>query len=64
MSAFLLLKEEKEEEKSGTAEAEKEAEKKAKPQKKSKISEEITVALVIHDVLDPSEQDVTSSKKK
>ncbi|TKS83822.1 Hypoxia up-regulated protein 1 [Collichthys lucidus] len=45
-------------------ESEKEAEKKAKPQKKSKISEDITAELLINDILDPTADDVTSSKKK
>ncbi|XP_023132280.2 hypoxia up-regulated protein 1 [Amphiprion ocellaris] len=57
-------KEEKDEEKSGNAEVEKDAEKKAKPQKKSKISEDITVELVINDILDPTAEDLTLSKKK
>ncbi|XP_070839383.1 hypoxia up-regulated protein 1 [Chaetodon trifascialis] len=57
-------KEEKDGEKSGNTEAEKDAEKKAKPQKKSKISEDIAVTLIINDILDPTEDDVTSSKKK
>ena len=39
-------------------------EKKAKPQKKSKISEDIIVTLVLNDILDPTADDVTSSKKK
>ncbi|XP_068456851.1 hypoxia up-regulated protein 1 isoform X2 [Clinocottus analis] len=51
-------------EKSGNTEAERDAEKKAKPQKKSKIAENITVELVINDILDPTADDVTSSKKK
>uniref|UniRef100_A0A3Q0SN27 Hypoxia up-regulated protein 1 n=1 Tax=Amphilophus citrinellus TaxID=61819 RepID=A0A3Q0SN27_AMPCI len=46
------------------SEAEKEAEKKARPQKKSKISEDITVELLINDILDPTADDLTSSKKK
>uniref|UniRef100_A0A7N6FKD6 Hypoxia up-regulated protein 1 n=1 Tax=Anabas testudineus TaxID=64144 RepID=A0A7N6FKD6_ANATE len=57
-------KEEKDGEKSGNAEAEKDVEKKAKPQKKSKISEDITVELIIRDIVDPTADDVTSSKKK
>lgn len=57
-------KEEKDGEKSGNTEAEKEADKKAKPQKKTKISEDITVTLVISDILDPTADDVTASKKK
>uniref|UniRef100_A0AAQ5Z9J5 Hypoxia up-regulated protein 1 n=1 Tax=Amphiprion ocellaris TaxID=80972 RepID=A0AAQ5Z9J5_AMPOC len=59
-----LIFEEKDEEKSGNAEVEKDAEKKAKPQKKSKISEDITVELVINDILDPTAEDLTLSKKK
>uniref|UniRef100_A0A667Z1K7 Hypoxia up-regulated protein 1 n=1 Tax=Myripristis murdjan TaxID=586833 RepID=A0A667Z1K7_9TELE len=51
-------------EKSENAEVEKEVEKKAKPQKKSKISEDIGVELVINDIVDPSVEDITSSKKK
>ncbi|XP_029924698.1 hypoxia up-regulated protein 1 [Myripristis murdjan] len=57
-------KDEKEGEKSENAEVEKEVEKKAKPQKKSKISEDIGVELVINDIVDPSVEDITSSKKK
>lgn len=60
---LLFTKKETEAEKSGTAEAEKEAEK-AKPKKKSKISEDITVELVIKDILDPTAVDLASSKKK
>uniref|UniRef100_A0A8C9Y692 Hypoxia up-regulated protein 1 n=1 Tax=Sander lucioperca TaxID=283035 RepID=A0A8C9Y692_SANLU len=58
--------EESDGEKSGNVEAEKdeEEEKKAKPLKKSKIAEEITVELVINDILDPTADDVTASKKK
>uniref|UniRef100_A0A4W6DEU1 Hypoxia up-regulated protein 1 n=1 Tax=Lates calcarifer TaxID=8187 RepID=A0A4W6DEU1_LATCA len=55
---------EKDREKSGNAEAEKDVEKKTKPQKKTKISEDITVQLVINDIFDPTEDDVISSKKK
>lgn len=40
------------------------AEKKAKPKKKSKISEDISVELLINDILDPTTDDLTSSKKK
>lgn len=40
------------------------AEKKAKPKKKSKISEDITVELLINDILDPTTDELTSSKKK
>uniref|UniRef100_A0A3Q3G526 Hypoxia up-regulated protein 1 n=1 Tax=Labrus bergylta TaxID=56723 RepID=A0A3Q3G526_9LABR len=57
-------KEEKDEEKTGNAEEEKNPEKTAKPQKKSKISEDITVELVIKDILNPTAEDVGSSKKK
>lgn len=64
VTIFLLVKEEKDREKSGNTEAEKDVEKKAKPQKKSKLSEDITVELVIRDILDPTADDVTSSKKK
>uniref|UniRef100_A0A671VFD1 Hypoxia up-regulated protein 1 n=1 Tax=Sparus aurata TaxID=8175 RepID=A0A671VFD1_SPAAU len=58
------VRSEKDGEKSGNAESEKDVEKKAKPQKKSKISEDITVTLVLNDILDPTADDVTSSKKK
>lgn len=57
-------KEEKDAEKSESTDADKEAEKKTKPQKKSKISDEIAVELVIHDILDPTADDLNSSKKK
>ncbi|XP_022601516.1 hypoxia up-regulated protein 1 [Seriola dumerili] len=57
-------KEENDGEKSGSVEPEKELEKKAKPQKKTKISEDITVELVINDISDPTADDVTSSQKK
>lgn len=60
----LLVKEEKDGEKTENTEAEKDVEKKEKPQKKSKISEDITVELVINDILDPTADDVISSKKK
>ncbi|XP_029303366.1 LOW QUALITY PROTEIN: hypoxia up-regulated protein 1 [Cottoperca gobio] len=51
-------------EKAENTEAEKDAEKKEKPQKKSKIAEDITAELVTNDILDPTADDVTSSKKK
>lgn len=53
-------------EKSGTAEAEKDVDKKevSKPQKKTKISEDVSVELIMNDVLDPTAEDVASSKKK
>lgn len=54
----------KEGDKSGNTEEDKDAEKKAKPQKKSKISEDITAELIINDILDPTTQELTSSKKK
>nr|XP_020476269.1 hypoxia up-regulated protein 1 [Monopterus albus] len=57
-------KEEKDGDKTRSAEPDKDAEKKAKPQKKSKISEDIMVELVIKDILDPTADEVTSSKKK
>lgn len=57
-------KEEKEGEKAANTEEEKTEEKKAKPQKKSKISEDITVELLIKDILNPSTDDVTASRKK
>lgn len=56
-----------EEEKSGNTEEEKEeeeAKKAQKPQKKAKISEDVTVTLVINDILNPSMDDVASSKKR
>uniref|UniRef100_A0A3Q0SII5 Hypoxia up-regulated protein 1 n=1 Tax=Amphilophus citrinellus TaxID=61819 RepID=A0A3Q0SII5_AMPCI len=56
-------KTEEEEKNTANSEAEKEAEKKARPQKKSKISEDITVELLINDILDPTADDLTSSKK-
>uniref|UniRef100_H2MYJ5 Hypoxia up-regulated protein 1 n=1 Tax=Oryzias latipes TaxID=8090 RepID=H2MYJ5_ORYLA len=52
--------EEKDAEKHGKAEPEK----KAKLQKKSKISEEITVEQIINDILNPTPDDLASSKKK
>lgn len=61
VTSFLLVKKEKEEEKPENAE---DAEKKTKPKKKSKISEDIAVELVINDILDPTGEDLTSSKKK
>uniref|UniRef100_A0A6Q2WQQ2 Hypoxia up-regulated protein 1 n=1 Tax=Esox lucius TaxID=8010 RepID=A0A6Q2WQQ2_ESOLU len=73
---LLLDRDEKEESKSGKAEdekrtdeaekteAEKEVEKKAKPQKKSKISEDVAVELQVNDILNPSLEAITSSKKK
>lgn len=60
---MFLLKEQKGSESSGTT-GERDVEKKAKPQKKSKISEEISVELVIKDLLDPTAEDIISSKKK
>lgn len=57
-------KEEKEADKSENTESEKEAEVKAKSQKKSKISEDITVEQVVNDILDPTPDDLTASKKK
>lgn len=60
---MLFVKKEPDAEKSGNAEAEKDAEK-AKPKKKSKISEDITVELVLKDMRDPTAAELTSSKKK
>lgn len=40
------------------------SEKKAKPKKKSKISEDIAVELLINDIVDPTTDDLASSKKK
>lgn len=56
----LLLKEEQENKTNGEADAEK----KAKPKKKSKISEDITVELLINDILDPTTDQLASSKKR
>uniref|UniRef100_A0A669EFS2 Hypoxia up-regulated protein 1 n=1 Tax=Oreochromis niloticus TaxID=8128 RepID=A0A669EFS2_ORENI len=53
-----------EEEKDGDKSVNTEVEKKARPQKKSKISEEITLELLINDIVDPTADDLTSSKKK
>lgn len=55
-----MVKVEQENQTNGEAEAEK----KAKPKKKSKISEDVTVELLINDILDPTADDLTSSKKK
>uniref|UniRef100_A0A3P9DAZ9 Hypoxia up-regulated protein 1 n=1 Tax=Maylandia zebra TaxID=106582 RepID=A0A3P9DAZ9_9CICH len=52
------------EEKDGDKSVNTEVEKKARPQKKSKISEEITLELLINDIVDPTADDLTSSKKK
>uniref|UniRef100_A0A3Q2PA10 Hypoxia up-regulated protein 1 n=1 Tax=Fundulus heteroclitus TaxID=8078 RepID=A0A3Q2PA10_FUNHE len=38
--------------------------KKAKSQKRSKISEDVTLALLINDIVDPTADDLVSSKKK
>ncbi|XP_034745411.1 hypoxia up-regulated protein 1 isoform X1 [Etheostoma cragini] len=57
-------KEENNGEKSGNVEADKDEQKNAKPQKKSKITEDIAVELVLNDILDPTTDDVASSKKK
>ncbi|XP_055082797.1 hypoxia up-regulated protein 1 isoform X2 [Periophthalmus magnuspinnatus] len=56
-------KEEKDAEKTESTDIDKEADKK-KTQKKSKISDEISVELIIHDIVDPSADDVLSSQKK
>ncbi|KAM9788994.1 hypoxia up-regulated protein 1 [Neosynchiropus ocellatus] len=56
-------KENKEGEKPEGQAEEKEADK-AKSQKKSKISVEITVDLLVHDIVDPTADDLTSSQKK
>ena len=60
----MLVKEEKDGEKAENTEAEKEAERKAKPPKKSKISEDVAAELITNDILDPTAEDVASSKKK
>uniref|UniRef100_A0A1A8DUV2 Hypoxia up-regulated protein 1 n=1 Tax=Nothobranchius kadleci TaxID=1051664 RepID=A0A1A8DUV2_NOTKA len=52
--------EEKEEEKAGNTETEK----KIKTQKKMKISEDVTVELVVNDLPDPTADDLIASKKK
>uniref|UniRef100_A0A8C6P1S9 Hypoxia up-regulated protein 1 n=1 Tax=Nothobranchius furzeri TaxID=105023 RepID=A0A8C6P1S9_NOTFU len=51
INVFLLVKEEKEEEKAGNTETEK----KIKTQKKMKISEDVTVELVVNDLPDPTQ---------
>lgn len=56
----LLLKVDQENKTNGDADAEK----KAKPKKKSKISEDIAVELLVNDILDPTTDDLSSSKKK
>lgn len=56
----LLLKVEQDNKTNGDADAEK----KAKPKKKSKISEDVAVELLINDILDPTADDLASSKKK
>uniref|UniRef100_A0A8C5EHL7 Hypoxia up-regulated protein 1 n=1 Tax=Gouania willdenowi TaxID=441366 RepID=A0A8C5EHL7_GOUWI len=53
-----------EEEKSENTEAEKEVEKKTKPQKRVKISEDVAVELIFNDILDPTADDLATSKKK
>lgn len=55
-----MLKEEQENKTNGEADAEK----KEKPKKKSKISEDITVELLINDILDPTTDQLASSKKR
>ncbi|XP_054611866.1 hypoxia up-regulated protein 1 [Dunckerocampus dactyliophorus] len=55
-------KEEKDTEKKSTTE--KHVEKVAKPQKKTKISEDITIEVILNDVLDPTADDLAASKKK
>lgn len=60
MANALLLKGEQDNKTNGDAEAEK----KAKPKKKSKISEDIAVELLTNDILDPTPDDLASSKKK
>lgn len=60
---MLFTEKETEAEKSGNAEAEKDVEK-VKPKKKSKISEDVTVELLIKDIVDPTAVDLASSKKK
>ncbi|MEQ2224133.1 Hypoxia up-regulated protein 1 [Ilyodon furcidens] len=53
------------EEKGGEKSENTESEKKAKPQvKRTKISEDVTMELLINDVVDPTADDVLSSKKK
>uniref|UniRef100_A0A8C5HIR9 Hypoxia up-regulated protein 1 n=1 Tax=Gouania willdenowi TaxID=441366 RepID=A0A8C5HIR9_GOUWI len=50
--------------KSENTEAEKEVEKKTKPQKRVKISEDVAVELIFNDILDPTADDLATSKKK
>uniref|UniRef100_A0A8C5EI81 Hypoxia up-regulated protein 1 n=1 Tax=Gouania willdenowi TaxID=441366 RepID=A0A8C5EI81_GOUWI len=62
VSLCSLMKDE--EEKSENTEAEKEVEKKTKPQKRVKISEDVAVELIFNDILDPTADDLATSKKK
>ncbi|XP_061904255.1 hypoxia up-regulated protein 1 [Entelurus aequoreus] len=55
-------KDEKDSEKKPTEE--KLVEKLSKPQKKAKISEDITIEVILNDVLDPTADDLKASKKK
>uniref|UniRef100_W5MEP3 Uncharacterized protein n=1 Tax=Lepisosteus oculatus TaxID=7918 RepID=W5MEP3_LEPOC len=56
--------EDKKPEEDGGKTEDKEEEKKVKSQKKSKISEDIGVELQINDILNPSQDQIASSKKK
>lgn len=55
---------EEEKQKSENADMEKDVEKTTKPQRRSKISEDITVELVIKDIINLSTDELASSKKK
>eukprot|EP00066_Takifugu_rubripes_P028179 XP_011617445.1 PREDICTED: hypoxia up-regulated protein 1 [Takifugu rubripes] len=57
-------KTETKEEQENKTNGEADAEKKEKPKKKSKISEDITVELLINDILDPTTDQLASSKKR
>lgn len=39
-------------------------EKKTKPQKRTKISEDVAMEFLINDIMDPTAEDLNSSKKK
>ncbi|CAL9686034.1 unnamed protein product [Knipowitschia caucasica] len=57
-------KAEKDAAKSENTDGDKEAEKTTKPVKKSKLSDEIAVELLYHDIVDPTADDVSASNKK
>uniref|UniRef100_A0A3Q2FCG5 Hypoxia up-regulated protein 1 n=1 Tax=Cyprinodon variegatus TaxID=28743 RepID=A0A3Q2FCG5_CYPVA len=52
------------EEKGGEKPESVEPEKKAKPQKRTKISEDVSLELVLHDVVDPTAEELLSSRQK